>query len=175
MIPEKQKLTLSVERGIVEKAKKLGINISELTETFLKHVSEAEIKGVGTKDEINVAYNKIFDAMIPALIKFNASVVIGEEVSYRAKDHKSPEYMNVELLPSGDLWLPDFEETTTIENISLASPKKILSSFITSLVKASERNKEDIKQLEIFRRVIEAITETTVSENNKEKNPRNTI
>lgn len=174
MIAEKQKLTLSVEREIVEKAKKLGINISELTETFLRHVSEAEIKGVGTKDEINVAYKKIFNAMLPALKKFDASVVVGHE-TYFDKDQRYPEFIDVELLTSGDLWLRDCEQTTTIENITMADPKQILSSFIESLVKASERNKEDLKQLEIFRRVIEALTETTLSENSKEKNPHNMI
>ncbi len=46
---EKQKLTLSVEKELVEKAKKLGVNISEITEIVLKHVSETESKDVVTK------------------------------------------------------------------------------------------------------------------------------
>lgn len=169
MITEKQKLTLSVEKELVEKAKKLGVNISELTETVLRHVSETEIKEVVTKDEINVAYKKIFDAMLPAMKKFDASVVIGD-VPLSSKDGSYSGSLNVELLANGDLWIRDLEQTATIEDIYMASPKNILSTFIESLVKASERNKEELKELEIFRRVIEALTETTVSENSKEKN-----
>lgn len=159
---EKQKLTLSVEKELVEKAKKLGVNISEITEIVLRHVSETETKDVVTKDEINAAYKKIFDAMLPAMKKFDATVVIGD---YRVvfKDGTDDSF-EVELLPDGDLWIGDIEQTTTIKNISMAPPKKILSTFIESLVKASERNKEQLKELEIFSRIIEALTETTVKE-----------
>ncbi len=169
MVTEKQKLTLSVEKELVEKAKKLGVNISELTETVLRHVSETEIKEVVTKDEINVAYKKIFDAMLPAMKKFDVAVGIGD-LQLSDKDGNYSGSLDVVLLPDGDLWISDLEQRTTIEDISILSPKQILSTFIESLVKASERNKEQLKELEIFRRVIEALTETTVTEKGKEKN-----
>ena len=77
MVSEKQKLTLSVEKNLVEKAKKLGVNISEVTETVLRHISETQTKEVVTQEELNDAYKKIFDAMLPAMRKFGASVVVG--------------------------------------------------------------------------------------------------
>ncbi len=168
MVSEKQKLTLSVEKELVEKAKKLGVNISEITETVLRHVSETEIKEVVTQSEINAAYKKLFDAMLPAMKKFGASVWVG---SLSVIDNKGNylEPLEVRLLPDGVLWISDTEQTTKIERISKKSPKKILSNFIESLVKASDRNKDKLKELEIFRRIVEALTETTVSENSKGK------
>ncbi|VVB92608.1 Post-segregation antitoxin CcdA [uncultured archaeon] len=154
---EKQKLTLSVEKELVEKAKKLGVNISEITENVLRHISETEIKEVVTKEEINAAYEKLFNTMLPAMEKFGASVEVGKV--WFDENHS----FTVKLLNNGELWIPDIEQTTKIEGVSVDSPKKILSNFIESLVNASEKNKEKLKELEIFRKIIEALTETSVS------------
>ncbi|MFZ3385258.1 MAG: type II toxin-antitoxin system CcdA family antitoxin [Candidatus Methanoperedens sp.] len=163
MVSEKQKLTLSVDKELVEKAKKLGVNISEITETVLRHVSETEMKEVVTQDEVNSGYKKLFDAMLPSLKKFGTSVTIGNMID---SDHS----LDVELLTNGEFWLSAIEETTSFESISFHSPKVILSKFIESLIRASEINKEQLKELEIFRRIVEALTETTVSENSKGQN-----
>ncbi len=161
-VSEKQKLTLSVEKELVEKAKKLGVNISEITETVLRHVSETEIKEVVTKSEINAAYQKLFDAMLPAMKKFGASVDVGS-IPFYDKDGNYSSSSDVTLGVDGNLWIDDVEDTTKIEYVSLGSPKIILSNFIESLVKASERNKIKLKELEIFRKIVEALTETTVT------------
>lgn len=164
---EKQKLTLSVEKELVEKAKKLGVNISEITETVLKHVSETGVKEVVTKDEVNTGYKKLFSVMLPLMKKFGAAITVGEviEDSYGVNSHHEP----VCLLENGDLYVPGFEETIAFENVSFNSKKEILSSFINSLIEASENNKEELKELEIFSRVIEALTEITIPEYSKEK------
>lgn len=167
MVSEKQKLTLSVEKELVEKAKKLGVNISEITETVLRHVSETEIKEVVTKSEINDAYQKLFDAMLPAMKKFGASVDVGD-IPFYDNNGNYTNSSDVELSAHGKLWISDVGDTTKIEYVSLKNPKKILSNFIESLVKASERNKEKLKELDIFRKIIEALTETTVLEKSKE-------
>ncbi len=167
---EKQKLTLSVDKELVEKAKKLGVNISEITEIALRHISKTETKEVVTKEEVTVAYNKMFDAMLPAMEKFDASVEVGKIIEY---DEKGNMNFNSEVYLSskGKFWISDpVEATIKIEQVSsFSSPKKILSYYIDSLIEASERNKEKLKELEIFRRVIEALTETTIPEYRNEK------
>ncbi|NJD75960.1 MAG: hypothetical protein FIB08_02520 [Candidatus Methanoperedens sp.] len=168
MVSEKQKLTLSVEKELVEKAKKLGVNISEITETVLRHISETETKEVVTKGEIKVAYKKLFDAMLPAMEKFGANVVVGDLVEFDEEENYIGS-SSVELVWGGDLWIAELEQTPKIEDVSLKSPKEILSNFIGSLVKASERNKEELKELEIFRKIVEALTETTVLESTEKK------
>ncbi len=167
---EKQKLTLSVEKELVEKAKKLGVNISEITETVLRHISETETKEVVTKKEVTVAYKKMFDAMLPAIKKFGASVKVGKIVGYDEKGNMNFD-SEVYLSSNGKFWISDpVEATIKFEEVSyFSSPKKILSDYIDSLIEASERNKEELKELEIFRRVIEALTETTIPEYRNEK------
>lgn len=168
MTTEKQKLTLSVDKELVEKAKKLGVNISEITEIVLRHISGTETKEVVTKDDINIEHKKLFDAMLPAMKKFGANVVVGYLPQFD-EENDFISSMDVDLLRDGDLWISELFQKTSIENISVLSPKTILSNFIESLVKASERNKEELKELEIFRRIVEALTETTVSGNNRDK------
>lgn len=171
MSNEKQKLTLSVEKELVEKAKKLGVNISEITEKVLKHISETKIKDVVAKEELNEAYKKLFAAMLPALKKFNTPVVVGTiEVEMRHKEGNIELYPDtVLLLNSGKLWMDELQATPNFEAVYFYPPKEILSTYIDCLIKASERNKETLKELEIFRRVIEALTETTAPEYLKEK------
>ena len=167
---EKQKLTLSVEKELVEKAKKLGVNISEITETVLRHISETETKEVVTKEEVTVAYKKMFDAMLPAIKKFGASVGVGKIVEYDEEGNMNFD-SKVYLSSNGKFWMSDpVEVTINFEEVSsFSSPKEILSDYIDSLIEASERNKEKLKELEIFRRVIEALTETTIPEYRNEK------
>ncbi|VVB88956.1 Post-segregation antitoxin CcdA [uncultured archaeon] len=169
---EKQKLTLSVEKELVEKAKKLGVNISEITETVLRHISETETKEVVTKEEVTVAYKKMFDAMLPAMKKFGSVVKVGV-VMEANRDIEGRFYIDpigdVFLLKDSELWNQDAGATPKFEEVSFYPPKEILSNYIDSLIEASEKNKEGLKELEIFRRVIEALTETTIPEYRKEK------
>jgi|GEM_PF-6358280 len=172
MPKEKQKLTLSVEKELVEKAKKLGVNISEITEKVLKHISETKTKDVVTREEVNEAYKKLFDAMLPAMKKFDTDIYVGEviQASFDEKGNfiDFPP-LNVSLLKNGELWIVDADTPAKFEDVFFYSPKKILSTYIDSLIKASEENKEKLKELEIFRRVVEALTETTAPEYRKEK------
>lgn len=164
---EKQKLTLSVEKELVEKAKKLGVNISEITETVLRHISETETKEVVTKEDVDIAYKKLFDAMLPTMKKFGSFVKVGrvvEEMHDKDGRFVGVNAMDVVLFENGELWIKDVEVTPKFEEVSFDSPKEILSTYIDSLIEASEKNKEGLKELEIFRRVIEALTETTISQ-----------
>lgn len=165
---EKQKLTLSVEKELVEKAKKLGVNISEVTETVLRHISRTESKEVVTAEDIKEAYRKLFDAMLPTMKKFNTAVDVGILDIYDIDGYLEDTH-HVELLPSGEFWIIEMVQTVDFKEIHFKEPEKILSNYIDSLVEISEKNKEELKKLEIFRRIIEALTETTIPEHNKEK------
>lgn len=163
----KKKLTLSVDRALVEKAKKLGVNISEITEQVLKHVTGVAEKKIVTKDELNKAYEELFKAMLPAMKKFGTAVKVGY-MNIEIKVPKSKKVTDmgsfpVYLLQNGTLWSPYLEESPKLEDVIFYLPKEILSNYIDSLVKASEWNREKLKELEIFKRVIEALTETTIS------------
>ncbi len=89
--------------------------------------------------------------------KFGASVEVGK---FWVDEYDS---LTVKLFSDGELFMADAGTSPKFEAVSFDSPKKILSTFIESLIAASERNKEKLKELEIFRRIIEVLTETTVS------------
>jgi hypothetical protein len=120
---------------------------------------------------VDEAYKKLFDTMLPAMKKFGSLVKVGQEVELM--HDKEGRFVgvnttNVVLLEDGELWNRDVEATPKFEEVSFNPPKEILSNYIDSLIQASEKNKEGLKELEIFRRVIEALTETTIPEYRKE-------
>lgn len=154
---DKQKLTLSVDRELVEKAKTLGVNISEIAETALRHISETQPEKIVTKEQVDTGYKNLFDAMLPYLNQFGASIDVG--VIYDNPDESSGNYSIITLMPNGELYSADFDRTVKFESIDFSHANEILSKFIDKLIEASERNKEKLKELEIARRFIEALTD----------------
>jgi hypothetical protein len=179
---EKQKLTLSVNKEAVERAKKLGLNISEITENILKTFT---YEPTSLEDsQILEKYKEIFGIMLPLLRKFNTSVKVGEDVIYEkaAEDTKGKSYpliLDIELDPKGYLYYPDFADPDDpesgiichikelnleklkkyeIEYIPFDPPQKILSNFVESLSIAAEEQKKRVTELEMVKRIIEAIT-----------------
>ena len=67
---EKQKLTLGIERGIIDRAKAAGINISAITEHLLRSITY-DPKGDTTEHVAN-AYQALFNATWPHLDKYDA-------------------------------------------------------------------------------------------------------
>lgn len=157
---DKQKLTLSVDRELVEKAKTLGVNISDIAETALRHISETQPGKIVTKEQVNAGYKKLFDAMLPYLKKFDTYIHVGDLEDVIEGDGGMQFFKwSIILTCGGELWSTDLEKVVKLENISFSPPNKILSQFIDTLIEASEKNKEKLKELEIARRFIEALTD----------------
>src|SRR5713101_3690348 len=76
-MPEgKQKLTLSVDAEVVDRAKALGINISELAEQALRSFT---YKPADAKDEaLQQRRDELFKAMTPMLRRYSVKVPIGQ-------------------------------------------------------------------------------------------------
>jgi len=68
---EKKKLTLSVDSDVIQKAKELGLNLSEITESALKMTSFANEEGRITQEKLIKAYQNVFQVMAPILKKWN--------------------------------------------------------------------------------------------------------
>jgi hypothetical protein len=179
---EKQKLTLSVNKEVVERAKKLGLNISEITENILKTFT---YEPTSIEDaQILEKYKEIFGIMLPLLRKFNTSVKVGEVVIYEkaAEDTKGKSYpliLDIELDPNGHLYYPDLLDPEDpesgiicnikdlnleilkkydIEYIPFDPSQEILSNFVETLSRAAEEQKRRVTELEMVKRIIEAIT-----------------
>jgi hypothetical protein len=159
----KQKLTLSVDTRIVERAKELGINISELTEQVLRGYafdpSDLDEKALRER------YLAFYRTMDPLLSKYGASVVVGDmiatpeakdksfegEVRYCGKWGFSTDFLEdcveLEHLESGDY------------SVGLRDPAHVLASFVEEIRQAKERRKEQVGNLLLAARIVEAISD----------------
>lgn len=161
----KEKLTLSVDKEVVEKAKKLGINISDITEKVLKGYTSAE-KPNGTLYD---AYRQLFDAIIPLLKVFGGQVEVGGGIDYGIdKNGKIVEAIDytIFLEADGSLSVEPFEDYISdirkIDQQNFFSPEKILTNLVDVLAKSKEANEEKTRQIMMAKRIVEAMSETLI-------------
>ena len=164
----KKTTTLTLDSETVEKAKKMNINISELTDTVLKGFT-FEPDDIEDK-ALNDKYNELFNAIRPILKQQNISVEVGtlwSPVTFKDSDGK--EHTDYEpdetifLHSDGTLYLSEsnaFLKDMINENISRATPKQILSNLIEAMDKRKERRKEEITEIEMVKRIIEVLYPT---------------
>ena len=164
----KEKLTLSVDKEVVKKAKKLGINISEITENILKGYTSAEKPNGSMYD----AYRQLFDAITPLLKEFGGQVKVGEggepvqlqDEKGRLHDDEIP--YDIFLDPDGSFYLDSLElRITDIEKIdqqNFSSSEKILSNLVDVLAKTKDANEEKMRQIMMAKRIVEAMSETLI-------------
>jgi hypothetical protein len=162
----KEKLTLSVDKEVVEKAKELGINISDITEKVLKGYTSAE-KPNGTLYD---AYRQLFDAIIPLLKAFGGQVKVGGGTEYLMDDKGNilPEGIDysIFLYADGSFGSEPFDDYfSDIRKISqqdFLSPEKILSNLVDALAKSKEANEEKMRQIIMAKRIVDAMSETLI-------------
>jgi Post-segregation antitoxin CcdA len=157
----KQKLTLSVDSGIVDQAKRAGVNISELTEQVLggfaiedDHLDWKSYQG---------QYLTFLKTMDPLLFKYGASVIIGDLMTRPGKIDDGYEG-EVRYHGSGRFSIPNVEELLTLDELEttrytpgLRDPGSVLRNLMQELEKAKLRRKEEIANLLIAGRIVEAI------------------
>jgi hypothetical protein len=155
----KQKLTLAIDKKIIEKAKNAGINISSITEKVLESVT-FNVRGA-TREDIVEGYERFFEVIRNVLRKYNARMFVGIEQLW--KEDGEPCGVDIELNSNG-LWADGLEGDTRhsvkIEDevgYGLYGPFKILENLLRSLIAASEENREMLKELEIAMRFVKAL------------------
>ena len=172
MSERKSKLTLTVDAATVEKAKRLGINISELTEKVLRGFV------FDPKDESKPAlmnhYKAMFDAMVPLLKEYETSVRIAAS---HVDDGKYAWDETIYLEPDGRFWADPEEVTVDFDQLkkgtAFLDPNVILQNFIDSIEKGKTRRRERLESLAVARRLIEAIVKIE-SESGATNHPRAT-
>jgi hypothetical protein len=156
---------LSVDKEVIKKAKKLGINISEITENILKGYTSAEKPNGNVYD----AYSQLFSAITPLLKEFGCTIEVGEGID-ESTDEKGrlvegPPY-DISLLSDGSFYLDAFEMSfTDIKKIDLQDflpPEKILSNLVNVLAETKSANEEKRRQIMMAKRIVQAMSETLV-------------
>lgn len=161
----KEKLTLSVDRDVVEKAKSLGINISDLTELALRGFSFSAKEA--DKSALYKSYEELFSAMKTILDQYSASVKIASMAITDEKTGDFLEYDDISLCSDGTFYSNTFEATFTdimkIPPYEFCTPREILSNLVDALAKSVAQRKETIRELEMAKRIVSAIASTMQS------------
>ncbi|TAN37535.1 MAG: hypothetical protein EPN24_06205 [Candidatus Methanoperedens sp.] len=169
--PEKKKLTLSIDSEVIEKAKELGLNLSEITEKALKisSLSPNDDK-IATPDKLREVYVDVLKKISKILLKWDIHLKIGsytDLVEFADSDgKKSSHYIDFDYLLSPNevsLWGYSSEEPEKIwqfddEKLPINKfypPDKIITNLIDDLYKKSKCNKEIINKLQILKNILE--------------------
>jgi hypothetical protein len=170
-VKEKQKLTLSVDKEVVDKAKVLGINISDITEQVLTGYTSAE----KPEGDLHEAFQKLFDSILPLLKQFDCSVIVAmeyEDISYETPDgtiiEDSMPHSEIYLMPNGSFRVQpiDGDEDHYLRSIkkidpnNFLKPNKTLSNLVAELAKSQESRSEKIGEILMAKRIIDAMSET---------------
>lgn len=139
----KKKLTLSVDPEVVEKAKGMGINISQLVEQILEGItfepSPADVS------ELRASYKKLFNAMTPLLGKLDARVCVAEG--------------SLALCPDGKLRDADGKKVLLEdERCHPLGPGTILSNFMDEIAKGAKRRRWHLREIEMARRIVKVVS-----------------
>ena len=169
----KTKLTLSVDKDVVQKVKELGINISQLTEKTLSGIAVSE--GEVSEDQLKKGYEGVFEVLRPilarqeqALDRHETWVEVGAVDEYTRDTHSRIEVSRLYLssagvhapeLMGGDEILPRIGEPGGPRLEDLHPPMKIVSNFLDVLMKAREKKRERVKDLRLAKAIIQRLAE----------------
>lgn len=169
---DKKKLTLSINSTVIEKAKDLGLNLSEITEKALKISSlNLDDSKLVTPDKLCIVYGEVLKEIAKVLKKWDLHLKIGSyNDCYGSTDSNGNEHeygINYDYFISPDqvyLWsdMCDYEPHDTWkfddENLPITrfyDPEKIISSLIDELYNKANDNSKFVQKLQILKNILE--------------------
>ena len=181
---EKQQLNLTVNTDVVKRARDLKINISDITEKVLRAFTASS--ETADKEKLYEKYQELFKLMLPLLKKFRVKTLVAQDITYDYNEENwqgldpdgqpigEPDVVdvnNIYLQPDGKIFHDGFGECT-IKNIQVQDffrPQIILDDFLKSIQEGVEYRKNQFKEIEMAKTIIDAITKGTLSQNKKVK------
>jgi len=152
----KQKLTLSIDKNVIQQARQVGINISSLTEEFLRAITFSHQNF--TQDDLIEAYQILFDLIRPYLKKYSASINVGDV--YEENSHQSYPIVLTKVGLKAEYFDGEDYNTDVKQSIDdLYSPKKILEKLLPALINAAQNNQEKMKEFELSLRFLKALSD----------------
>jgi hypothetical protein len=169
----KEKLNLSIDEAVVRRAKDLGINISEITESFLRGYAASDKDEADTL-KIRAGYQSLFKVILPTMERFDAQVEVGADF-----DDAGDEIESLFLRPDGSFyWWNNLSDQSTEANLDqvklwkLHNPDKIVSNWLLKLKEAKQQNVERLRTLQLYQGIAEAMAKTlSQSQKTFELNP----
>jgi len=166
-IDEKKKLTLSVSSATVEKAKKLGLNISDITEKILSHYTFEH--DIADDDAFLGEYRALFKTILPLIRKYNISLKVGDvDLGQGASQdfYLEPNGVVKSFLADNyddPLFVAKIDELGIDAVRQMFKPVRILEGLISQLESEVENQKETTRELKMVRKIIEAMNESMTS------------
>ncbi len=156
----KEKVTFTIDTKVIEKARKLDINLSRIAETVLK--SFAYSTRGASKEKVYEGYQALFEILTPLLAEYQTSVAVGA-IGENIDEPSLQTY--IFLHDDGRLEQQDgFGESTSplkdLKSVAIGDlfrPMRILENLLNSLYNASEAQRKRLEELELARRMILAI------------------
>ena len=173
----KKHLTLNIDSQIAEKAvADPNIQVSEITEKFLRALT-ASSKTEDVEKRYQ-GYQDLFKLMLPLLRKFKVDTVIAQEAEYEDSEpigmdpndepiFEDPVLLDVRstfLRPDGKLY-HDLLGEIKIKDIDIEyflKPQFITDEFLNSIQKGVNYRKEQFKEIEVAKRIIDALTKPII-------------
>ncbi|MCX9011467.1 MAG: type II toxin-antitoxin system CcdA family antitoxin [Candidatus Methanoperedens sp.] len=162
MESEKKKLTLSINSEVIQKAKGLGINLSEITESALRLYSLGhDDEKIITPDKLREAYTDILTKILKILVKWGIEdLIIGsdgdENVYYTYMLSSGKVFLWADYLDDDEGPLQTWQlndENLPINNFY--GTEKIISKLIDKLYVKAKENKETLDKLQILKNILE--------------------
>lgn len=169
---EKKKLTLSINSVVIEKAKDLGLNLSEITEKALKISSlNLDDSKLVTPDKLCKVYGDILKEIAKVLKKWDLHLKIGSyselHESIDSKGNECVYGINYDYIISPDqvyLWA-DFCDSEPLntwkfddENLPITrfyDPEKIIADLVDNLYNKANENSKILQKLQILKNILE--------------------
>lgn len=150
-------MTFTIDAKVIEKARKLNVNLSGIAETVLR--SFVYKSDGANKERIYEGYSGLFEIVTPLLDEYQTSLVVG---SIGPVD--DPSQTVIVLNDKGKLALEDnYGESsypTELKSIAISDfhpPMQILERLVEALYNANEAQEKRLEELEMARRIILAI------------------
>ncbi len=166
MNSEKRKLTLSIDSEVIEKAKGLGLNLSEITEKALR-ISSLSNDKIVTPNKLHDAYIDILKTILKIMKKWDLKQLqIGgydEQdglVEYWYKLVPDGVYLWSNI-PSEEPWEPEKPmkkwrlDDEDLPFSDFYNFEKIIANLINKLYKKANKNKEVFDKLQIMKNILE--------------------
>ncbi|MCZ7357357.1 MAG: type II toxin-antitoxin system CcdA family antitoxin [Candidatus Methanoperedens sp.] len=161
MESEKKKLTLSINSEVIEKAKKLGLNLSEVTENSLKLYSLGHDNDkIVTSDKLRDVYTDVLKKISEILKKWETSLQIGSS----SNPFNGVNYTYILYQDEVRMWSSESDESPeqtwhlNDKNLPIHifdEPDKIITNLINELYETANKNKEVLDKLQILKNILE--------------------
>jgi hypothetical protein len=169
MTEGKQKLTLSVDAESVERAKALGINISDLTEQVLRSFTLRP--GDAAEGALQAQRESLFQEMTPLLKTLRAEVHIGSVDDPNGNDGE--DFLDVVLTGNGKPMVlapdPDYDfdlapvDPSGYGRIYFDSSEVLIRNFMKAVEEAKIKQKQQVASFVLARKIVEAVTQAEKS------------